>query len=752
MRLHVVPDPRPEPLPRGTHPLEVFFAPESVAVFGATEAPGSAGRVVMANLIRYPFGGTLFPINPKRPGVLGVKAYPALRAVPLPVELAVVATPAPTVPDILEECAAAGVKAAIVISAGFEGSGPAGAELQRQLVAQLRPGSLRVLGPNSLGLVCPRTGLNATFAPGLVRRGGVGFLSQSGALLPALLSDDLPDSVGCSAFVSLGSAADLGWAEWLDYFADDPQTEVLAIYAEDLGDARAFFRAVRRVGSRKPVILVQGGRKGADARRAGTLAGHHDLLEELYRRTGVLRVETIADLIRMADLLSTQPAPRGRRLTVVSNTGAGALLATDALLGEGGVLAPLAPATTAALDEVLPGRCPRRNPIDLGADADAARFARAAAVAAADPNSDALLLLVTPHATIDPLQAAEEVSGLAGGDRPVLACWMWGAGSPACLATLNRAGIPTFPSPDAALRALGYLWRHGENLELVRSAADPETPPGNGPADAIVAEARQTGRTRLTGAEACRLLEAYCLPAVETQVTADLAEAVARAAGFGYPVLLAPAPPGAAVPLQLTAGDEDAVRWAYRTLKVLARGTAAGRRFRGVTVRPAVPPDGWAVRLHSVSDAHLGPVLRLGPGGLGAPGVGEPLLALPPLTPAAVRQFLGPTALGAALAAVEQFLVRFSRLVAEQRWVKEICIDPLVVGRGRLIAVDPHVTLYDLHVREEHLPEPVVRWDAGHDLALRGAYAAQVPPSWLAPEGRRRVAPGESASPGVAES
>jgi acetyltransferase len=737
-------------------PLEVFFAPERLAVFGATEAPDSAGRAIMANLIRYPCGATLFPINPKRAGVLGIKAYPNLEAVPLPIDLAIVATPAATVPGIIGECVAAGVKGAIILSAGFRECGPAGAELEQQIVAQLRHGNLRVLGPNCLGVACPRTGINATFAPARVRRGNVGFLSQSGALLAALLSADLPERVGCSAFISLGSMIDLGWAEWLAYLGEDPQTEVIGIYAEALGDPRTFIRAVRKVTPHKPVILVKGGRAEA-ARRSEGLAERDDVLDNLFRRAGVLRVETIADLIRMADLLTSQPVPQGRRLTIVSNAGGPAVLAADALLAEGGELAVPAPATAVALGALLSARSRPQNPIDVRDDADAERFGRAAAIAARDPNSDALLLILTPHATIDPLRTAELVSPLAGGrGKPVLATWMWGAATPASLAVLNRAGISTFAGPEAAVRALGYLWRHGENRSGLHEDTTPATvheqahtrPLG----DRIVHTARRSGRTLLTGAEAQQLLAAYSLPAAETRVAAAHEAAVELANILGYPVTLAPFAAGAVFPsdvgvVRLHAGDPDAVRRAFRSLEAIVRDHVGPQSFQGVRIQPLLAPDACTVQVRSLIDPQLGPVLHLVAGSPWAAALGGHVMALPPLTSARVRQLLGQPPFGTALqalygrgvvdlAALEQFLVNFSHLVVGQRWIKEICIDSLLASRERLLALDPLVYLHGPDVQEEQLPELVLRSDPAH-----GLNAGRTEPHFAVPLGLVASAP-----------
>jgi acetyltransferase len=754
--------------------LERFFSPESVAIFGATEATDSAGRAVMANLLRHPCGATLFPIDPKRKGVLGVKAYPSLEAAAaqrlmgsaLAIDLAIVTTPAPAVPGVIRECAAAGVKGAIILSAGFRECGPGGAELEQQVLAELRGSDMRVLGPNSLGVACPRTGLNATFAPAMVRRGSVGFLSQSGALLTALLSPDLPQGVGCSAFVSLGTMVALGWAEWLAYFGEDPQTEIVGIWAEAIGDVRSFLRAVRKVTPHKPVILVKGRRAevaGQPGGPTGLLAEREDVLDDLFRSAGVLRVETIQDLLRMADILATrspvcaahrrkeeggrrkeEPQPssssfllppsslRGRRLTIVTNVSGLAVHAIDALRTEGGELTMLAPTTAVAFNALLPAGN-LQNPIDVRDDADAERFARAAAIGARDSNSDALLLLLAPHVTIDALKTAELVSRVAPDcEKPILACWMWGAATPASLGILEQAGIPTFPSPEAAVRALGYLWRHGDNLSRLHEGSPPgvaeehtSTPPL---ARRVIEAARCSGRTRLTGSEARQLLGAYSLPAAETLIAADHDTAVGLATTLGYPVALAPFAEGGLLRgdvegLRLHADDPNGVRRAYRSLEATVGNQCGPRCFQGVRIQPLLSPDAWAVELQSMIDPQLGPVMRFSAGGPWAQVAGGHVLAVPPLTRTRVRQLFGQSPLWMALqalygrgevdlTALERFLVDFSRLVVDQRWIREVRIAPLLASRERLLAVDPVVVLHGPDVQEEQLPELVLRCDS----------------------------------------
>src|SRR6478735_2673888 len=367
--------------PQRNQPLDVFFSPKSVAVIGATENPGSVGRTLLWNLVTNPFGGTVYPVNPKRPNVLGIKAYPDIASVPDRVDLAVIVTPAPTVPDLVAQCVEAGVRGAIVISAGFKETGRAGAELERQVLEQARRGRMRIIGPNCLGVMNPLTGLNATFAGAMARAGSVAFLSQSGALLTAILDWSFAENVGFSACVSTGSMLDVGWGDLIDYFGNDPRTHAILIYMESIGDARSFLSAAREVALNKPIIVIKPGRSEQAAKAAashtGSLTGSDEVLQAAFRRCGVLRVDNIADLFYMAETLSKQPRPRGPRLTILTNAGGPGVLATDALIANGGELTALSAETQQSLNSFLPPHWSRNNPIDILGDAGPDRYAKA---------------------------------------------------------------------------------------------------------------------------------------------------------------------------------------------------------------------------------------------------------------------------------------------------------------------------------------------------------------------------------------
>ncbi|MFN7992665.1 MAG: bifunctional acetate--CoA ligase family protein/GNAT family N-acetyltransferase [Bryobacteraceae bacterium] len=720
----------------GTQPLDVFFSPKTVAVIGATENAGTVGRTILWNLVSSPFGGTVFPINPKRPSVLGVKAYKHISEVPEPVDLAVIVTPASSVPGIIRDCAQEGVKAAIVISAGFKEIGAPGIELERQILLEARRGNMRIIGPNCLGVMSPLTGLNATFASAIARPGNVGFISQSGALCTAILDWSLREMVGFSAFLSLGSMLDVGWGDLIYYLGNDPRTRSIVIYMETIGDARGFLSAAREVALNKPIIVIKAGRSEAAAKAAashtGSLAGSDEVLEAAFRRSGVLRVNSIADLFYMAEVLSKQPSPKGPRLTILTNAGGPGVLATDALIASGGELTELTDQTMESLNQLLPAAWSHNNPIDVLGDASPERYAKAAEIAAKDPNSDGLLVVLTPQSMTDPTQTAEQLKPYAKLEgKPILASWMGGSDVSAGEAILNRCNIPTFPFPDTAARAFNYMWRWAYNLKgLYETPSLPEDTAECAPnkvlTDEIIQNVRNSGRTILTESESKQVLDAYCIPTVRTLVAATEDEAVAQAERIGYPVVLKlysetithKTDVGG---VQLNLGDREAVLRAWRRIQKSVTERAGAEHFQGVTVQPMVKSsDGYELIVGSSLDAQFGPVLLFGSGGQLVEVFKDRALALPPLNTTLARRMMEQTKIYRALkgvrgrkpvdmAQLEMLMVRFSRLVVEQPWIKEIDINPLLASADRLIALDARVVVHGPEVLEEHLPKPAIR-------------------------------------------
>ena len=440
-------------------PLAPLFYPQTVAVIGATEKPGTVGRSVLRNLIDQLSGATIFAINPNRSNVLGMRCYPNVASVGELIDLAVVVTPAAIVPEVLQECVDAGVRSAIVLSAGFAELGAVGAEREARIRQVLKSSSMRVVGPNCLGVINPRTGLNATFAQSNAIPGNLAFLSQSGALCTAILDWSRREKVGFSGFVSVGSMIDVSWGDLIYHFGDDPYTSSILIYMESIVDARSFLSAAREVSLRKPIIVIKPGRTEAARRAAashtGALTGPDEVFEAAFRRCGILRVSTIAELFNMAEVLSKQPRPQGPRLAVVTNAGGLGVLATDTLLANGGELAQLSPDTMAELNKILPAAWSHSNPIDTLGDAGAELYVKALQVAAQDPNCDAVLSILAPQAMTEPQESAVLLCKAAQSiTKPLVASWMGGARMQLAADVLNEAGIPTFDYPDAAATKL----------------------------------------------------------------------------------------------------------------------------------------------------------------------------------------------------------------------------------------------------------------------------------------------------------
>jgi len=730
---HAKADPSSDVYRSESHPLDPLFAPRSVAVVGATERPGSVGRSVLWNLLSNPFGGTVFPVNSKRPNVLGIMAYPNVSQLPDKVDLVVVTTPADTVPDVLAESVAAGIPAGIVISAGFKEHGEHGKELEAR-ISQIIRGKMRLIGPNCLGVMNPIRGLNATFAHSIARPGNVAFISQSGALLTAILDWSLRENVGFSSFVSTGSMLDVSWGDLIDYFGSDPRTNSIVIYMESIGDASAFLSAAREVSLTKPIIVIKAGRTAQAAKAAashtGSMTGSDEVLDAAFRRCGVLRVNSISDIFFMSDVLAKQPRPRGNRLAILTNAGGPGVLATDALVAGGGELAELSPATMKAFDEILPPQWSHNNPVDILGDAEPERYAKSLEIAAKDPAIDGMLVILTPQDMTNPTQIAEKLKPYAKGfGKPVLASWMGGAEVAAGEQILNQAGIPTFQFPDSAVRAFNYMWRYSYNLKglyetpTLPQHADAELQRGK--ASRILRDAREQGRTILTEVESKQLLKAYGIPVVETRVATTQEEAVQAAEEIGYPVVVKlhsytithKTDVGG---VQLNLHDAEAVSRAFRLIQFFVSEKPGKEHFQGVTVQPMIKLDGYELIVGSSLDSQFGPVMLFGTGGQLVEVFRDRALALPPLNSTLARRMMEQTKIFKALqgvrgrapvdiAALEELLVRFSQLAVEQRWIKEIDINPLLASSERLIALDARVVVHGPEVPTDQLTESAIR-------------------------------------------
>ena len=714
--------------------LGSFFAPRTIAVIGASAREGSVGRAVLENL--YEFEGHVYPVNPNHLNILRVPAFESVGRIPEQVDLAVVATPARTVPGIVRECVAAGVKAAIILSAGFKECGVEGAELERRIMSEARGGGMRLIGPNCLGLMAPHLRLNASFATTMARPGSVAFISQSGALCTAVLDWSLRENVGLSAMVSVGSMLDVGWGELITSLGDDPHTRSILIYMESIGDARSFLSAAREVAFSKPIIVVKTGRTASGAQAAishtGALTGSDAVVDAAFRRVGVLRVDSIEDLFDMAEVLGKQPRPSGQRLGIVTNAGGPAALAVDRLVLGGGQVATLGEPTVAELNRMRPAHGSQGNPVDILGDADDERYARAIELVANDPAAEGLLVILTPQAMTDALATAEKVKAFARREtrKPILASWMGAAAVEAGETVLNDAGIPTFKFPDRAAQAFNYMWQYSANL-----AALYETPTlrdgstaGTGfpqAAQTIINRARQSGRTLLTEHESKEILAAYGIPVVEVFPATAEDEVAALAMKVGFPVAIKlhsetithKAEVGG---VRLNVRDVAEAREAWRSIRRAVAEKFGEQHFRGVTVGRMIPSGGLELILGSSVDPQFGPVILFGAGGRLVEAIQDRAIGLPPLTTTLARRMMQRTRIFAAftdrhgrltlnLAALEEILVRFSQLVAELSWIKEMDVNPLFVSADQIVALDARIVLHDPTTRETGLPRLVIR-------------------------------------------
>ena len=734
--------------------LESFFTPASVAVIGATEREGSVGRTILENLVRSGYRGRAFAVNPKHSELLGIKCYSSVAALPEPIDLAVIVTPAATVPGVVRECVDAGTRSAIVISAGFKERGAEGVELERLIKTELRRGLMRLVGPNCLGMMNPFIGLNATFAHDLVRSGSVAFLSQSGALLTAVLDWSLREQVGFSAIVSTGSMLDVDWGDLISFFGEDPQTKSILLYIESVADARSFLSAAREVALSKPIIVIKAGRTEAASKAAsshtGAMTGSDDVFDAALRRCGVLRVQSISDLFYMAEVLSKQPRPRGPRLTIVTNAGGPAVLATDALIPNGGELTPLSQESLNALNGFLPSHWSHANPIDILGDADPELYEKAVKIAITDPLSDGLLVVLAPQGMTNPAEVARRLSPYAQGQgKPVLASWMGGQSVAEGEAILNAAGIPTFAYPDTAARAFDYMWSYSSHLRaLYETPAMTSSGTDSGArlrkAKKLIDRTLATGRTLLTEVESKELLSLYGIPSVPTRVARTADEAVAYADKLGYPIVLKvysttithKTDVGG---VQLDLPNAASVRKAFRSIQSTVSAKVGKKAFEGVSVQPMVRLDGYELILGSNVDPAFGPVILFGSGGQLVEVYRDRALALPPLNTTLALRLMELTRIYRALEgvrgrkavdmeALKGALIAFSELVVELPRIAEIDVNPLVVSSDKLLALDARVVLADPKIKDAGLPHSAIR-----------PYPSQYVSRWKMKDGSRVV-------------
>lgn len=726
--------------------LRAVFAPRSIAVIGASERAGGVGRAVFERLTTHGFAGDVFPVTPAHTTILGRQAFPTIADAPKGVDLAVIATPAKTVPGIARACAIAGVKGIVIVSAGFRETGAAGAALEQQLLEVASESGMRIVGPNCLGIVVPSIGLDATFAAGTALPGSIGFVSQSGALCTAILDWAATRDIGFSCFVSAGSMVDAGWADYLDLLVDDPKTSSILLYMESVGShPPSFVSSLREAAALKPVIVMKSGRSEVAARAAashtGALLGSDAVFDAAVRRCGALRVERIADLFNMADVLSKGNRPRGKRLAVVTNAGGPGVIASDALIAGGGELAPLAEETKAKLDGELAGRWSGGDPIDIFGDATPERFARATRIALDDPTADAVLVVFAPQAIAAPATVASGIAAAGRGrKKPLLAAWMGGASVAPAVAALELGGVPSYAYPESAVAAFNYLWSYDENLNSLYET--PRMPAGKphdrAAAERAIASARKAGREWLTSEECAAVAGAYELPVVSSVVSLTADDAARAADSIGYPVALKLR--SSVIVHKTDIGgvklglfDGQGVRLAFGSIRDAAVQAAGEAAFEGVVVQPMIrTQDGVELFLGSAIDEQFGPVIAFGLGGILVEVLKDSAIALPPLNATLARRLIAQTQASKALGSIRgrtpvdvdalaALVTNFSDLVIENPQLAEIDVNPLFASSDRIIALDIRMRLIPAGSVQ---PRPAIR-----------PYPSAYVRSWTTPKG-----------------
>lgn len=737
------------------HHLKPLFAPKSVAVFGASDRQDSVGQIVFQNMLQGGFQGGLYPINPKHKKIQGVKAYASLAQIEETVELAVIATPAATVPDIIEQCGKHQVKAAVIITAGFGETGEAGKALERRVLETAQHYGVRLIGPNCLGVMRPEIGLNATFNKGSANIGNLAFVSQSGALCTAILDWAQTNDVGFSSVVSLGSSLDIDFGEILDYLISDTRTQSILLYIEGIRDARSFMSGIRAAARIKPVILVKVGRHAVASRAAmshtASLVGSDDAFDAAVRRAGVVRVQTITQLFSAAKALSCGFHPTGNRLAIVTNGGGPGVMATDCAADLGLVMADLSAETLEKLNQALPSTWSHGNPVDIIGDAQADRYRHAVQACLEDPGVDGVLTILTPQAMTKPLEAATAVIELSDRYRkPFLACWMGGAQVDSSRAAFNRARKPSFRTPEPAVEVFSYLSAYYQNQKLLMQMPGPlshHLEPDVEGARMIIEGALQERRKILSEMESKALLSAFHIPVAKTLVAHSPNEALLIAQQLGFPVAMKVNSPDIthktdAGGVMLNLANAQAVRAAYHEIIENLRRNRPEARIDGISIEPMiVKPNGRELMVGVTSDPIFGPLITFGAGGTTVEVMGDRSVTLPPLNGFLVKDLIQRTHVAkmlgafrhmppADIQALESVLLRVSEMVCELPMLMEMDINPLIVDESGALAADARVVVElrqpsaDRYAHMAIYPYPthlVTNWQLadGTDLVIR---------------------------------
>jgi acetyltransferase len=702
----------------GPHYLEKVLAPQSIAVIGASQRENSVGNRVFTNLIEAGYSGELIAVNKKYEELSGKPCVASVKDIGKPVDLAVVVTPADTVPGIIRECGEQGIKGAVVISAGFREVGPAGERLERQLMDHARHYEMRIIGPNCLGIMRPSLGLNATFSHNAATEGNLALVSQSGAICTSILDWALANGVGFSSMISMGAAADVDFGEVLDYLSVDPKTKSILLYIEGIGDARHFMSGLRVAARMKPVVIVKAGRYAEGSKAAvshtGSMVGSDDVFDAAVQRAGVVRVHAIRQLFEAAQILSSGYRLKGDRLAVVTNAGGPGVMAADRAAEVGVSVAELSPETVEKMNEFLPEHWSHANPVDILGDAPPERYGQTISACQADKNVDGMLAMFTPQAMSNPTEAAKGVIKAAKeGKKPTIACWMGEKQVEEARRLFGESGVPSFSTPEPAIEAFSYLANYHRNQQLLLQVPGPLSARGEPDVEGarlIIEGALSSGRKVLSTTESKALLAAFHIPTMPAVEAHSANDALVAAQSVGFPVAMKinsfdithKSDVGG---VRLNIDNAHAVRSMFNEMVGDVRRAQPDADVRGVTIeRMSQKRSGRELMVGVVRDPVFGPTISFGAGGVAVEVVGDRAIALPPLNEFIVSDLIGQTRVSKLLGtfrnmpavdvkSIKTVLLRVSEMVCELPHIQELDINPLIADEEGAVAVDARVVV-----------------------------------------------------------
>lgn len=702
----------------GQYNLDRIFKPQSVAVVGASEKAGTIGNALMKNLVSGGFAGMLFPVNPKYKTLHGYETFGSVSELTTEVDLAVIATPIHTVADVVSECVPKKVGGAIVISAGGREAGEQGKIIENTIQKIAYNGGVRIVGPNCIGIIKPGVRMNASFASEMPESGNLAFVSQSGGICTAILDLALKEHIGFSHFVSIGSMLDVDFGDMIDYLGNDPSVKSILLYIESLTNFRKFMSAARSVSRVKPIIVLKSGRSPAGAKAAashtGAMAGEDAVYDAAFKRAGIVRVDTIEELFDCAELMAKQPRPRGSRLAILTNGGGPGVMATDTLAKYGQEPAPLDLETMQELDSLLPTFWSRSNPIDILGDASPERFGRSLEVCFNAKNIDGVLVILAPQALTAPISVAQTlVETMKGRHYPVFTCWMGGKSIASAVELLNEAGIPTYDTPERAVRAFLYMVEYSRNLETLL-----EIPPKLtmnmvfDQAKARMLLAGAPAQEFMAESDSKELLMAYGLPVIRTEIARTEAEASTIGKEMGYPLVMKIHSPDIthktdAGGVHLDLRSDDDVCKAYREIILSARQYKPDARVEGVTIQPYFANPDFEILLGAKRDANFGPVILFGMGGIYTEVLKDRALGLPPMNRLLARRLMQQTKAftllkgyrnraAADMELLEEMIIRLSQLLIDFPEIAELDMNPVLIKDGKPVAVDARILVAPL--------------------------------------------------------